>query len=93
MTDRDMEQQEERQEKRSLLTVLSLVPRDLALFCIRAYQATSPIRPALCRYHPTCSEYTAQCIRKHGVLAGIAYGIRRILRCNPFSPGGYDPIP
>ncbi len=76
-----------------LMAALSQLARRLAVLCIRAYQATSSVRPALCRYHPTCSEYTAQCIQKHGLLAGIAFGIRRILRCNPFSTGGYDPIP
>jgi putative membrane protein insertion efficiency factor len=60
---------------------------------IRLYQATAPVRPRVCRYHPTCSEYAAQCIRKHGVFVGVALGVRRILRCNPFSPGGYDPVP
>jgi putative membrane protein insertion efficiency factor len=78
---------------RRLLALLLGAPRQVALVFIRAYQATSVVRPSVCRYHPSCSEYTAQCIRKHGVVAGIAYGIRRILRCNPFSPGGYDPIP
>jgi len=65
----------------------------LALFCIRAYQATAPIRPRMCRYHPSCSEYTAQAIRKYGVFTGVAFGARRILRCSPFSSGGYDPVP
>lgn len=69
------------------------VVRRLAILCIRAYQATAPVRPAVCRYHPSCSEYTAQCISKHGLFAGAALGLRRILRCNPFSPGGYDPAP
>ena len=72
---------------------LSAMIRHLALFCIRAYQATAPMRPAMCRYHPSCSEYTAQCIAKHGVFAGVALGCRRILRCNPLSAGGYDPVP
>ena len=69
------------------------LPRRIALLCIRAYQATAPMRPRLCRYEPSCSEYTAQSILKHGFFAGTAFGIRRILRCNPFSPGGYDPVP
>ena len=45
-----------------------------------------------CKYYPTCSEYTKQAIEKYGVLKGIGLGIWRILRCNPFSKGGYDPL-
>ena len=45
-----------------------------------------------CKYYPTCSEYTKQAIEKYGVCKGIILGIARILRCNPFSKGGYDPL-
>ena len=45
-----------------------------------------------CKFHPTCSEYTKQAIEKYGILKGIALGAWRILRCNPFSKGGYDPL-
>ena len=45
-----------------------------------------------CKYYPTCSEYTKQAIEKYGVLKGGAKGMWRILRCNPFSKGGYDPV-
>ena len=45
-----------------------------------------------CKFYPTCSEYTKQAIEKYGILKGIALGMRRILRCNPFSKGGYDPL-
>ncbi len=65
----------------------------VALLLIRLYQFTSPVRPPMCRYHPTCSHYAAQCIQRHGIIAGVALGIRRILRCNPFCSGGYDPAP
>ena len=67
--------------------------RRVLVGAIRIYQATARLRPPMCRYTPTCSEYTAQSILKHGVFAGVALGIRRIIRCNPFSPGGHDPIP
>ena len=46
-----------------------------------------------CKYIPTCSEYAIQAIEKYGVLKGVFLGIWRILRCNPFSKGGYDPVP
>jgi len=72
---------------------MSGIARRGALLCIRAYQKTAPLRPPMCRYQPSCSEYTAQCIQKYGVFAGVALGLRRILRCNPFTPGGYDPMP
>ena len=45
-----------------------------------------------CKYYPTCSEYTKQAIEKYGALKGVCLGIKRILRCNPFSKGGYDPL-
>lgn len=45
-----------------------------------------------CKYYPTCSEYTKQAIEKYGVVKGIFLGITRILKCNPFSRGGYDPL-
>ena len=45
-----------------------------------------------CKYNPTCSEYTKQAIEKYGAVKGIILGIKRILRCNPFSKGGYDPL-
>lgn len=48
--------------------------------------------PKNCKYYPTCSEYTKQAIVKYGVFRGIFKGFKRILRCNPFSKGGYDPL-
>ena len=61
---------------------------------IRLYQVgVSPLFPHSCRYWPTCSEYSAQAIRKHGPLKGLLLAAWRVIRCNPFSPGGYDPVP
>lgn len=45
-----------------------------------------------CKFYPTCSEYTKQAITKYGIIKGCLYGIKRIVKCNPFSKGGYDPL-
>ena len=61
---------------------------------IRFYQKNlSPLKRTKCPYIPTCSEYTAQAIQKYGSLKGSAMGLWRIMRCNPFSHGCYDPVP
>lgn len=53
----------------------------------------SPLLPAACRFHPTCSEYAAQAIESHGALKGSALAVARLLRCGPWSRGGFDPVP
>lgn len=64
----------------------------VAVAMIRAYQMVSRTLPPTCRFVPSCSEYTAQAIQKYGVFRGVYLGTRRILRCHPFHPGGYDPV-
>ena len=65
----------------------------LILFCINFYQRNiSPLLGKRCRFYPTCSEYTKQAILKYGTFKGLFMGIKRIIKCNPFSKGGYDPL-
>ena len=67
----------------------------LALALIRLYQLTlSPFLPAnTCRFYPTCSRYSYEAIEKYGMLKGGWLALKRILRCQPFFPGGFDPVP
>ncbi|MFL5901887.1 MAG: membrane protein insertion efficiency factor YidD [Solirubrobacterales bacterium] len=66
----------------------------LLLASITAYQRwISPSRPRRCRYEPTCSAYAAQSIRRFGAVRGTLLATWRLLRCNPFSHGGFDPVP
>lgn len=53
----------------------------------------SPLFPACCRFKPTCSQYALEAIKKYGIVKGFFLSIKRILRCNPFCHGGYDPVP
>ena len=64
------------------------------LALVRFYRrAISAFRPPCCRYTPTCSQYALEAIEKYGALKGGWMAFRRILRCNPFHKGGYDPVP
>ena len=86
--------------KNSWLTI-KMAPVWAAIFIIRAYQKTlSPdhgffkfLKPyGFCRFHPTCSEYAAQSLEKHGFLKGGVKALWRVLRCNPWNKGGHDPV-
>lgn len=66
----------------------------LLLVLISIYQKyISPLKKPCCRFYPSCSRYTYEAIEKYGILKGGYLGIRRILKCHPFHPGGYDPVP
>jgi putative membrane protein insertion efficiency factor len=68
--------------------------RRVALVLIRGYQrGISPLLPSSCRFVPSCSDYGYQAIEKYGIIRGGAMTVWRIMRCNPFNKGGYDPVP
>ena len=66
----------------------------LLLAGLRAYQGfLSPLMPSACKFYPSCSRYAYEAIARHGARRGAWLALRRLLRCRPFAPGGYDPVP
>ena len=79
---------------RSAFGRLADVPRRSAIALVHVYQRViSPLLPDACIYFPTCSQYAVEAIEKYGALRGCLMAARRILRCNPYRVGGYDPVP
>ncbi len=63
------------------------------IFFIKLYQKfISPLTIRHCRFHPTCSQYSLEAFKKYGFFKGLYKSVHRIIRCNPFNPGGYDPL-
>lgn len=64
------------------------------IWLVRVYQyAISPMLGRSCRFHPSCSEYAVEALERHGALKGLWLAVRRVGRCHPWHPGGYDPVP
>lgn len=68
-------------------------PRDALIALIRVYQFFSRMTPRRCRFHPTCSQYAVDALARFGLLRGTGLALKRLGRCHPWNPGGYDPVP
>ncbi|MDD2401896.1 MAG: membrane protein insertion efficiency factor YidD [Clostridia bacterium] len=70
-----------------------MILNKIFIVIIRFYQKyISPLKGATCRFYPTCSQYAIEAIEKYGLFKGMILSIKRILKCNPYHPGGYDPV-
>ena len=77
-----------------LLGIVKKIPAQVAVFFIRCYQLVlSPHFPSTCRFEPTCSQYGVEAFSKYGFFKGFSLTAKRILRCRPGGPHGYDPVP
>ncbi|HEA65025.1 MAG TPA: membrane protein insertion efficiency factor YidD [Candidatus Aminicenantes bacterium] len=65
----------------------------IAFFIILYQKLISPLIGSKCRFYPTCSQYSKEAVLEHGALKGLFLSIKRIIKCHPFHPGGYDPVP
>lgn len=77
----------------ALAAAVARWPRHVVAAAIRTYQLLAAPFPSACRYTPSCSMYALEAVRRYGAIRGSWLGVRRILRCHPFRPGGYDPVP
>jgi hypothetical protein len=77
-----------------MMSIVKDLPRNVAIFLIRFYQfAISPHLAGCCRFEPTCSHYGLEAFKKHGFAKGLLLTVKRISRCRPGGPHGYDPVP
>ena len=68
--------------------------RELYVLPLRFYRRfISPLKPPMCRFHPTCSQYALDAVRQHGIIKGTLLATWRLMRCQPFARGGFDPVP
>ncbi|MFF5295095.1 MULTISPECIES: membrane protein insertion efficiency factor YidD [Micromonosporaceae] len=72
---------------------MSVLARVLTAMVVAYRRYVSPVLPARCRFYPSCSAYSLEALQKHGAIRGTGLTVWRLLRCHPFHPGGYDPVP
>ena len=72
---------------------MSVLARMLIAMVVAYRRYVSPVLPARCRFYPSCSAYSLEALQKHGAIRGTGLTVWRLLRCHPFHPGGYDPVP
>ncbi len=77
-------------------TIFKIAERPVTIMClalIRFYRLfVSPLKPQVCRFYPSCSQYTYEAVLKYGFGKGLFMGLKRVLSCHPFNPGGYHPV-
>lgn len=79
---------------RTIIKFFGTILSKIMIALIRGYQIfISPLFPPTCRFYPTCSTYFIQALKKYGPIKGTYLGVKRILKCHPGHPGGYDPLP
>ena len=79
---------------KKILKFIISIPKYIAIFLVAIFKfCISPFLPHVCKFTPTCSEYASQCFREWGFFIGLHLTIKRIFRCNPWSKGGFDPVP
>lgn len=78
---------------KKVITLIDSFAVRLCLALIRFYRYfISPLKPQVCRFYPSCSQYTYEAVERYGFSRGVTMGVKRILHCHPFNPGGYHPV-